>query len=100
MLKDVRNFPATLHASALAIVAMTFDKEYAIDPQSCAAPPKQENCEIWCFCAKNTSDKKLWCRKKSNVGNRLKRILAKFEADRRHPRRDERRASRFDRRRG
>ena len=59
----------------------------ASDAQKFVAPPKRAIFDfVLTFCSKNFIPKIFWGVEKSNVGNRLKRVLPKFRADRSHPR--------------
>ena len=71
---------------------MNFRCAYSSDVQTCTAPPKRALCwnnfrgvDEKCFLTKNYR-KKFMGVEKSNVGDHLKRVFPKFEADRSHPR--------------
>ena len=62
-----------------------FRGESASNTQKFVAPPKPRIFDfVLTFCFENFMSKIFWASNKSNVGNRLKRVLAKFRADRSH----------------
>ena len=67
---------------------MIFDEESASDAQKFLAPPKLVILEInWRQIFPHQKHfKNILSVEEWNVGNRLKRVLAKFRADRSHPR--------------